>query len=88
MFVGAATAREIGKRPRLLKSCGISPLSPAAIGCPERNVNAVATLNGWRPHFEAIANEALYENDRTELVQYLKNAAHHAKMLVDLDSNS
>ena len=45
-------------------------------------------LNGWRPHFEAVANEALYENDRTELVQYLKNAAHHAKILGDLDSNS
>jgi hypothetical protein len=45
-------------------------------------------LNGWRPHFEAIANEAVYENDRTELVQYLKNAAHHSKMLGDLDSNS
>jgi hypothetical protein len=45
-------------------------------------------LNGWRPHFEAVANEALYENDRTELVRYLKNAAHHSKMLGDMDSNS
>jgi hypothetical protein len=43
MFGGAAMAREIRKRPRLLKSCGISPLFPAAIGCPERNVSAVAT---------------------------------------------
>ena len=43
MFAGAAMAPEIRKRPRLLKSCGTSPLFPAAIGCPERNVSAVAT---------------------------------------------
>jgi hypothetical protein len=40
-------------------------------------------LNGWRPHFTTVANEALYQNDRAELVQYLKNAAHHARMLGD-----
>lgn len=45
-------------------------------------------LNGWRPHFEALADEAHYESDRAELARYLKDAAHAAKVWSDLDSNS